>query len=65
MEELAVRNLWRRAVTFPHGRASSEKLVKGNGHISSTWKCYIFAVRATCEGERSHFRMQELAMKNL
>ena len=37
MEELAVRNLWRRAVTFPHGRASSDKLVKGNGHISA-WK---------------------------
>ena len=35
MEELAVRNLWRRAVTFPHGRASSEKLVKENGHISA------------------------------
>ena len=37
MEELAVRNLWRRAVTFPHGRANSEKLVKESGHISA-WK---------------------------
>ena len=44
MEELAVRNLWRRAVTFPHGRASSEKLVKE---------------------KRSHFRMEELAVRNL
>ena len=43
MEELAVRNLWRRAVTFPHGRASSEKLVKG---------------------ERPHFPLQELAVRN-
>ena len=37
MEELAVRNLWRRAVTFSHGRASNEKLVKESGHISA-WK---------------------------
>ena len=35
MQELAVRNLWRRVVTFQHGRASSEKLVKESGHISS------------------------------
>ena len=37
MEELAVRNLRRRVITFPHGRASSEKLLKENGHISA-WK---------------------------
>ena len=37
MEKLAVRNLWMRVVTFPHGRASSEKLVKESGHISA-WK---------------------------
>ena len=37
MEELAVRILWRRVVILPHGRASSEKLVKENGHISA-WK---------------------------
>ena len=35
MQELAVRNLRRRAVTFSHGRASSEKLVKESGHISA------------------------------
>ena len=37
MEELAVRNLWRKGVTFPHARPSSEKLVKESGHISA-WK---------------------------
>ena len=37
MQELAVRNLRRRVVTFQHGRASSEKLVKDNSHISA-WK---------------------------
>ena len=35
MEEIAVRNLWKRTVTFLHGRASNEKLVKENGHIST------------------------------